>query len=110
MVLELVILEEDPVNVCIHKLATGVHEIRTKMERVHLELNLQITKLQLMAQPSTPPEVKEQQATTIFEAVAVVDITVVDYTQLFEKSFEVLTNLLEDPNVYRLEIEACELQ
>jgi len=46
MVPELAILEEELVEVCIHKLATGVHDTRTKMVRVQLELNLQITELQ----------------------------------------------------------------
>ena len=60
MVPELAIPEEEPVEVCVHKLATGVHNARTEMARVQLELNLQITELHLKAQCSTPPEVKEQ--------------------------------------------------
>jgi len=40
MVLELAILEEDPIKVRICKLATGVCDTHTKMARVHLELNL----------------------------------------------------------------------
>lgn len=59
MVLELGILKEEPVEVGIHTLAIGVRNSHTELERVHLELNLQITELQLKAQSSTPPEVKE---------------------------------------------------
>ena len=59
MVPELAIPEEELVEVRIHKLATGVHDTRTKMAWVQLELNLQIMELQLKAQPSTPPEVKD---------------------------------------------------
>lgn len=40
----------------------------------------------------------------------VVDNVVVDCTQIFEQSFELLTSLQEDPNVQWLEIEAWELQ
>lgn len=43
MVLVLAILEEDLVEVCICKLATGVHNIHMKMAGVQLELKLQIT-------------------------------------------------------------------
>jgi len=35
---------------------------------------------------------------------------VADYTQLFKQSFEVLTSMQEEPNIQRLEMEACELQ
>jgi len=35
--------------------------------------------------------------------------TVRDYTRTLEESFEVLTNIQEDPNIQRLEIEAHEL-
>jgi len=49
MVPELAILEEELVEVYIHKLATGVCDTWTKMAWVQLELNLQITELQLRA-------------------------------------------------------------
>lgn len=83
----------------IHKLTTGVHDTHTKMAWVQLELNLEITELQLKVQPSTPPEVKEHRMTTVTKAVVAVDSAVADYTQLFEQSFEILTILQEDPNV-----------
>jgi len=47
MVPDLAILGEEPVDVHIHKLAKGVCDARTEMAWVQLELNLQITKLQL---------------------------------------------------------------
>eukprot|EP00253_Pinus_taeda_P013908 PITA_13908 len=59
MVPELAILEEEPVEVRTCKLAIGVHDTQTKMARVLLDLNLQITKLQLKAKPSTPAKVKD---------------------------------------------------
>ena len=49
MVPELAIPEEESVEVRIRKLATGVRNTWTKMARVQLELNLQITELQLRA-------------------------------------------------------------
>lgn len=69
------------------------------MARVQLELNLQIVELQLKAQPSTPPEVREQRANTITVAIAKVNNVVTDNTKLFEQLFEVLTTLQEDPNI-----------
>lgn len=41
MVLKLAILEEEPVEACIRKLATGVRDTRMEMVQVQLELNLQ---------------------------------------------------------------------
>lgn len=59
MFLELAIQAEEPVEVHVKKLVAGVHDGREEMAKVQLELNLQITELQLKAQPSTPPKVKE---------------------------------------------------
>ena len=47
------------VGVRIHTLASGFHEAKEEVMRIQLELNLMITKLQLKAQPSMPPEVRE---------------------------------------------------
>lgn len=69
------------------------------MEKVQLEFNLQIIKLQFKAQPSTLLEVKKQLATIVIEAVVAVDSAIVDCMQHFEQSFEVLKNMQEDPNV-----------
>lgn len=43
----------------IRKLATGVHEMKTKVAKVQFELNLKIIELDLNSQPSTPPKVRE---------------------------------------------------
>jgi len=94
----------------VRKLATGVRDARAEMARVQLELNLQITDLELKAQPSTPPEVKEQRTTMVTIAMAAVDSVVTEYVNLFEQSFEVLTTLQEDPNIEHLETEARKLQ
>lgn len=45
MVPELAIPEEEPIEVHIRKLATGVRDTHTEMGRVQLELNLQIIEL-----------------------------------------------------------------
>lgn len=45
MVLELDIQAEEPVEACVRKLATGVHDAQTEMARIQLELNLQIIEL-----------------------------------------------------------------
>jgi hypothetical protein len=62
MVPELAIPAEAPAEARIQRLAAGVREAREEMAKVQLELNLQIAELQLKAQPSTPPEVREQRA------------------------------------------------
>ncbi len=45
MVLELAIPKEEPFEVHIRKLSTGVRDTWTEMARVQLELNFQITEL-----------------------------------------------------------------
>jgi len=80
----LAIPEEELVEVRTCKLATAVRDTQTKMAQVQLELNLQIKECQLRAQPSTPPEVKEQWVTAVTKAVVAVENAVVDCTQLFE--------------------------
>lgn len=53
----------------------------------------------MRAHPSTSPAVKEQRMVTVIEAVMTVESAVVDCTQLFEKSFEVLNNMQDDPKI-----------
>jgi len=48
--------EDALVHARIWKLIVGVCEAQTKLSKVQFELNLKITKLELRAQPSTPPE------------------------------------------------------
>jgi len=62
---ELAILANLPMEVQIHRLATGVREAKEETTKVPLELNLQIIELRLKAQPSTPREVREQRASAI---------------------------------------------
>jgi len=59
-VTELNIPEDVPVDARIRKLTEGVHDARTELAKVQFELNLKITQLELRAQPSTLPEVREQ--------------------------------------------------
>lgn len=73
MIPNLAIQAEEPVEVHVQKLAIRVCGIRVEMDRVHLELNLQIAELQLKAQPSTPPEVRQHCTTSVTTTMAVAD-------------------------------------
>lgn len=59
MVLELDILKDADADEQAQKLATRVHDTRIELDKVQLELNLQIAEFQLKTQPSTPLELKE---------------------------------------------------
>lgn len=63
------------------------------MTKLQLELNLQITELQLRAQPSTPLEVREQCARAITAGLEEIGGAVQDYTRMLEESLGVLTTL-----------------
>lgn len=106
---ELHIPEDTMVNARIQKLTIGVCGARTELPKVQFELKFKITGPRLKAKPSTPPDVREQREASIKDAIATVDAIVKDYTTLFEQSLEVVTNLQEDPNLHRLEIEEREL-
>ena len=80
------------------------------MAKFQLKLNLYIVELRLKVQPSTPPEVREQHASAITSGLEEISSAVRDCTRMLEESFEVLTNLQEDPKIQRLEIEVQELQ
>ena len=80
------------------------------MAKFQLELNLQIVELQLKAQPSTPPEVREQCANVITSGMEEINSVVRDCTRMLEESFEVLTTLQEDLNIQRLETKVHKLQ
>jgi len=71
-----------------------------------MELNLHITDLQLKAQPSNPPKVREQHSRTITTGLEEIEGVVLDCTSMLEESLEVLPNLQEDPNIQHLQIEA----
>jgi len=83
----------------VRKLVAGVCDTHTKLEKVKLELNLKIIELQLKAQPSTPPEIKEQHESTVRYTITAVDSTIKDCTIVFEQSLEVVTSLQEDPTM-----------
>ena len=90
---ELAIPTDLPVEVLIHMLVVGVHKAREEMTKVQLELNLQIAKLWLKAQPSTPLEVREQRASAITAGLDEIRGAVRDCTNMLEESLEVLTTL-----------------
>ncbi len=96
------------VHIC--KLATRVSDARVEMARVQLELNLQVVELQLKAQPSTLPDIREHRTTIVITTMVVVESAVTNCMKLFEQSFKVLNTLWEDPNVERLETKVHELQ
>lgn len=64
-ILELEIMTDLLVGVWIHKLASGFREAKEEATRVQMDLNLQITKLQLKAQSSMPPEFREKHTDAI---------------------------------------------
>lgn len=105
MVPELAIPEDVEENEQVYKLAIGLHEACAKLDKIQLELGLQIVDLQLKSKPSILLNVKEQCATVATEAIAEVNSAVLNCTQLFEQSFEVLMSLQEDANVQQLEME-----
>lgn len=81
---ELAIPADIPAETKIHKLATGVREAREEMTKVLLELNLHIAKLRLKTQPSTPPKVREQRASTIAVGLQEIGGVVRDCTNMLE--------------------------
>ena len=107
---ELHIPEETLLEAKIRKLAACVHDAKTEMTKAQFELNLKITELELNAQPSTPPEVREQCEAAVKDAAATVDAAVEDCTTLSEQSMEVVTTLQKDPNMQRLNTESHKLQ
>lgn len=109
MVPKLAIAAEELAEVRIQILASRVHEGKEEMAKVQLELNLQISELQLKVQPSTPPEVKEKDTSTSTKGIADTNSAVKEYTKLFE-SFKDPTTLHEEPDINHLEIEGHELQ
>lgn len=106
MVPKLAILKDVESDEQVQKIATRVCNALIELDKIQLELSLQIADFQLKAHPSTPPEVKEKQATTITNMIAMVYGAVENFTWLFEQFFEVLASLQEDPNLQWLETEA----
>lgn len=60
---------------------------------MQLELNLQITKLWMKVQPSTPPKVKELCISAIQTRLVEIRREVLDYTGMLDQAFDVLTSL-----------------
>lgn len=96
---ELTILADIPIEARIHRLTVGLREAWEEMTKLQLELNLHIIELRLKVQPSIPLEVIEQCASAITLGLEDIGSAIRDYTRMLEESFEVLTNLLEDPNI-----------
>jgi len=63
----------------------------------------------LKAQPSTPPEVKDQHSSAIAAGMEEIGGAIHNFTNMLEQALEVLTTLQEDPNIQQLETEAHEL-
>jgi len=97
MVPKLAIPVDAPAEARIDRLVVGVCEAWEDMTKVQLELNLQMAESRLKAHPSTPPKVREQRASAIVSGLEEIGSVVRDYTKMLEESFEVLTNLQEDP-------------
>ena len=83
--------------------------MREKTTHVQLELNLHIIELRLKAQPSTPPEVKEQCVSVIQLGLEEIGWAVQECTGMLDQAFDILTSLQEDPNIQCLEIESRQL-
>lgn len=79
----LAIPEVVPIDVQVQKLTTGVRDTHIELAKVQLELNLKIVELQLKAQPSTLPEVREQCAISVTNVMAAVVSAVANYMFLF---------------------------
>jgi len=106
VILELVVLVALPTAEKIHQLVARVCKTQEKAVKVHLELNLQVAKLQLKVQPSTPPKVREKFHRTIKSMLEVIEHAVQDCTGFFDQSLFTLTSLQEDLMLQQLETEA----
>lgn len=104
---ELHIPEEALLEAKIQKLAVVIREVKEEVARVQFELNTKIIELVLKLQPSTSPKVREQCSAAVKEGIAIVDVAVVDCTNLFEHAMDVVTTLQEDPTLYILSTEIC---
>lgn len=73
MVPKLATPDGEPIKVHFHKLSIGVCDAHIELDKVQLELNLQIANLQLKAQPSTSPEVKVKHSSANTKSIAIVN-------------------------------------
>ncbi len=74
-------------------MASGFCDARDETTRVQPELNLQIAELSLKAQPSTPPEIREQHTIAIIAGLEESRGAMCEYTKMLEQVLEVLTTL-----------------
>jgi len=81
---ELAIIVDLPVEVRIHSFSSGVRDAREETTKVQLELNLQIAKLQLKVQPSTPLEIREQCTNAITAGLEYIGNVMHDCTNMLE--------------------------
>jgi len=101
---------ELPIAEKIHHMATGFHTAQEEAAKAQWELNLQIAEVRLTAQPTTPPEVREQCRRAIQAGLEVIERTVHDCMGLLDQSLIMVTSLQEDPTLQQVEIKARELQ
>ncbi len=74
-------------------LTARVLDARTKLAKVQFEMNLKIMELELRAETSTPPEVREQCEAAVKDEAAAVDATVKECTSLLQRSLKIVTIL-----------------
>lgn len=96
---ELAVLAELPATKLVHKLAANVCEALEETVKVQLELNLQIVKLRLKAQPSTPPEVREQCTYAIQMGLEQIGQATQGCIGILEQALAILMHVQENPNL-----------
>ena len=84
IVSELHIPKEAMLEANIRKLVASIRNANVEAARVQFDLNIKFTKLELKSQSSTPPKVREQHEAIVKDAIATVDVAMVDYIALFE--------------------------
>jgi len=72
---------------------------KEEIGKVHFELQLHISKLQLKLQPTTVLKVREYHEVVIKEEMATLQAAFKGYIQLFENAMELWTSPQEDPNL-----------
>lgn len=77
----------------VHQLVAGVRKALEEVSKFQLELNLQISELQLKVHLSTPLEVREQRARTIQMDLEKIGQATQDCTRLLEYAFTMLMNV-----------------
>lgn len=86
----------------IQKIVVIVKESQAEMNKDRFELQLQILKLELKLQTTTPSEVREKRRAIIKEEMVTSDAIVKGCTQLFEQTTKLWNSLHEDPTLQKL--------